>query len=113
MNPRKIPEERLRAAFEARLDAAPDPSDAMRARTLAAIGSQPAPRASRWQSATRRWSALAAPARFATAAAIVIVGGTIAFGTVKTARDHTSAESVPAPVSLDRRPAHRPRLARS
>jgi hypothetical protein len=102
MNPDRS-EARLRAVFQARLDAAPPPGDAVWARTLTAINADRPRRVPR-RSPARWWNALAAPARFATAAAIVIVGGTVAFGTVKAVHDRAAAPAAsPATrITLDR-----------
>lgn len=97
MNPRDTSDERLAAAFRARLDAAPDPPPGVLARTLAALPVDPA-RPPDWR------AMFASPARFATAAAIVVLGGTIAFGTVKAVHNQSpdAQASPPARITLDR-----------
>jgi hypothetical protein len=107
-------DEQLRAGFAARLAAAPQPSSAMRARTLAAIAAGDAARVTPgWRSAARWWSALAAPARFATAAAIVVLGGSVAFGTFKVTHDRAALpDAAPATrITLDRESAAAPAIA--
>lgn len=113
MNPSEQSDEALRAAFAARLDAAPEPSTAMLARTLAAIAAQtrsPKP-GRRW--ATGWWSALAAPARFSSAAAIVIIGGTVVVGSMKATHERSGAADLSAAsrVTFERHSASPARLA--
>lgn len=105
-------ETRLRAAFQARLDAAPPPSDAVLARTLAAIDAD-RPAAGPRKVPARWWNALAAPARFATAATIVVVGGTIGFGTLKAIHDRAAVPAAtPATrITFDRWATSGPHIA--
>jgi hypothetical protein len=93
------------------LENAPEPADAVFSRTMAAVTAA----SPRVHAATPWWPALAGPARLAAAAAIVIVGGTIAFGTVKATRERVVATdgATAARVTLDRVPQHEQRLARS
>lgn len=116
MNQGDLSDAKLAHAFRDRLDREFD-SPTLFTRTMAAIDAAPIvparPR-SRWRAATGWWSALAAPARFATAAAIVIVGGTVAFGTVKVTHDRVPLSDAVAGsrVTLDRRPVRAAQLAR-
>jgi len=79
MNEHDPNDQRLRAAFSARLDAAPAPDAAIYARTARLIDDAPRAKRAPWKSAAAWWTALAAPARWALAAALVTVGGTAAF----------------------------------
>jgi hypothetical protein len=107
----------LRSRLRERLEVAPEPPAAMFERTLRRIGSRPgAPATPSWMSAAGWWQALAAPGRFALAAAIVVVGGTIAFDTVKLTREHERALSTaaaPTIISMDRVAPRTAQLART
>jgi hypothetical protein len=74
----------LRETFAARLDGAPEPDAAMYERTMNRIDDLPHANARPvWKSAAAWWTALALPARWALAAAVVTVGGTAAFQGVR------------------------------
>ena len=92
----------LRDAFTTRLQAAPQTSTALHARTIDAIAPRAAGR-TMWLRAAARWPALAAPARWAVAAAIVIVGGTLSIGTLRLAHHADPENARPFNVSYDQR----------
>jgi hypothetical protein len=110
------PDDAVHAAFRARLERAPEPSAAMFARTMAAVDAPEVSQRSRG-TAPRPWAALlATPARFATAAAIVVVSGTIAVSTLRTTHARTTGGVVATPaarITLDREGHPAPLLARS